>query len=198
MPENTDKLSSNTSENVAKLLSSNTSENAAKLLSSNTDTAKLLKSNDSENVAKLLKADDSENTAQLLKSNDSENTAQLLKSDTSENTAKLLSVSTNTSDARLKPLNTNTTKNIDETDSIKISDATGNGSDNSAIKSNGTGSDGALVQQLADQFKLVYSAKKSFGVQNLSATEMFQVKIVIFRRGSFVKEYRFNLATNYL
>ena len=173
MPENTDKLSSNTSENVAKLLlSSNTSENAAKLLSSNTDTAKLLKSNDSEN------------TAQLLKSNDSENTAQQLKSDTSENTAKLLSVSTNTSDARLKPLNTNTTKNIDETDSIKISDATGNGSDNSAIKSNGTGSDGALVQQLADQFKLVYSAKKSFGVQNLSATEMFQVKIVIFRRGT--------------
>jgi hypothetical protein len=38
-----------------------------------------------------------------------------------------------------------------------------------------TMSDGSMVQQLAAQFRLVYTASSSYNLKNLSATEMFQV-----------------------
>ncbi len=38
------------------------------------------------------------------------------------------------------------------------------------------GEGGALTQQMAAQFRLVYSARAAFRIQNLSAVEMFQVR----------------------
>jgi hypothetical protein len=99
-------------------------------------------------------------------------------------------VSSNTTDiinARAKPLNSDTNNTaINSTAGAATSEvawslALVNG--NSSARGNGTSSvEGVLRQQLANQFRFVYSAKAAFNVQNLSAYEMFQVKVFCLER----------------
>jgi len=82
----------------------------------------------------------------------------------------------NSTATNYKPLNTNTTSNITSvTAAGNSSVAEIKGSDRSAsVAGNGT-AEQDLVDQLADRFQFVYSARESFAIQNLSASEMFQV-----------------------
>lgn len=89
--------------------------------------------------------------------------------------------SANSTAASFKPLNTNTTSNSAASNVSSVITASSNvsvaeikGSDTSATVV-GTGTEEqALVDKLADQFQLVYSARESFAIKNLSASEMFQ------------------------
>ena len=104
-----------------------------------------------------------------------------------QNNATVLPVSSNTTDinARAKPLNSDTNNTaINSTAGVATSEAAGslalvNGNNSSASGNGTSGVEGVLRQQLANQFRFVYSAKAAFNVQNLSAHEMFQVKCFV-------------------
>jgi hypothetical protein len=106
----------------------------------------------------------------------------------SEQSNATVPVSSNTTDinARAKPLNSDTNnKAINSTAGVATSEVAGSvasvNGNNSSASGNGTSSvEGVLRQQLANQFRFVYSAKAAFNVQNLSAHEMFQVKFIHF------------------
>lgn len=103
--------------------------------------------------------------------------AQLLGLEQNNDSSLLLAANTTDTMAQLQPLKTNSTADAQpEVASSSVALISEKGSDvaNATGNATGGGEDEALIQQMADQFQLVYSARAAFKIQNLTAGQFFQ------------------------